>query len=55
MTRQVGWRKNERIGAHTFQRRLGRRTARCSFLRSEGEVREEEGEGCAVRMEVARV
>jgi len=27
-----------------FQRCLGRRTARCSFLRSEWEVVEEEGE-----------
>ena len=56
MTRQVEYREKGKIRRQTFQRCLGRRTARCSFLRNEREVMEEEGEASsAVTTEVVNV
>ena len=50
-TSRDGW-----TGGPTFQRCLGRRTARCSFLWRGQEEAEEEGETSpTARMEVARV
>jgi len=52
----LGYREKGYTRRLTFQRCLGRRTARCSFLRNEREVTEEEGEASsAVTTEVVNV